>query len=29
MTKSPEKVLLEDLKFSPIYDLKQGKKISK
>ncbi len=28
MTKSPEKVLLEDLKISPIYDLKQGKKLS-
>ena len=29
MTKSPEKVLRDDLKFAPIYDLNQGKKLSK
>ena len=29
MTKSPEAVLLQDLKFAPIYDLNQGKKLSK
>jgi hypothetical protein len=29
MTKSPEKVLLDDLKFAPIYDLNQQKKIAK
>jgi hypothetical protein len=28
-TKSPEQVLRQDLKFAPIYDLNQGKKISK
>jgi hypothetical protein len=28
MTKSPEKVLRDDLKFAPIYDLNQKKKIS-
>ena len=29
MTKSPEKFLLDDLKFAPIYDLNQQKKIAK
>jgi len=28
MTKSPETVLRQDLKFAPIYDLNQGKKLS-
>ena len=29
LTKSPEKVLRVDLKFAPIYDLNQQKKISR
>lgn len=29
MTKSPEEVVREDLKFAPIYDLNRGQKISK
>ena len=29
VAKSPEKVLLDDLKFAPIYDLNLGKKLAK